>query len=253
MNIGETIQYDNRLKITRVLNDIYLLDDADSGTGYVVIGQDKALVIDTCNGKQDFAAVVRSLTDLPTVVVNTHAHPDHVGGNRYFNKAYLSEAELNAYNKEDHSPCSAEMIHDGDIIDIGGKTLRCIAFPGHTEGGICLLDEADRVLFTGDSVLGRTVWMFMPNSTPISVMKQSLLRLKPYTAHVDMLLTGHSRKPDNPQLIDSLIEACDVILTGAPKDRFGQAEIWGQSLKTCFYIGEDNAQATLVFNEKTAK
>lgn len=252
MKIGETLQYDERLKITRVFEDIYLMDDADSGTGYVVVGKEKALVVDTCNGKQDFKAAVRSLTELPIVLVNTHAHGDHTGGNRFFEKALIGEAELPKYKKI-KTACPAEVIKTGDIIDLGGKTIEEIDFPGHTPGGICLLDREDRVMFTGDSVLGRTLWMFMDNSVNISTLKKSLENLNTYRDKFDYLLTGHSRKVDDPKYIDALIDACDVILAGEPKERFGTFKVLLGKLPVCYYIGEDGNQATLVYRKKLAK
>ncbi len=244
MKLGQSVQYDDRLKITRVLEDVYLLCDADDGTGYLVIGQEKALVIDTCNGEQDYHAAIRSLTDLPLVLVNTHAHGDHVGGNRFFDKALLGEAELPYYGVPE---CPAQAIREGDVFDLGGKTLEVILCPGHTPGGVCLLDRKDRVLFTGDSVLGRTVWMFMENSVSIATFRQSLLHLLDYRDQFDVLLTGHGTKLDDPVYIDNLLEACDVILAGRPEERFGKYEVWGQTKRCCYYIGEDGKQATLVF------
>lgn len=255
MEIGEKTQYDERLKITRAFEDVYLLDDADDGSGYVVLGKEKALVVDTCNGLQDFYAAVRSLTNLPVVLVNTHAHRDHVGGNRYFERALIGEAELPVYldGRKKNGFCEADIIREGDIIDLGGKTVEAISFPGHTPGGICLLDRADRIMFTGDSVLGRTVWLFMPNSVPVSEMKKSLEHLNTWRSEFDWLLTGHSRKIDDPRYIDELIGACDAILTGGPAERFGQVEIWGDKLDCCYYTGEDGMQSTLVFRKDLAR
>lgn len=255
MKIGEKIRYDERLKITRVFENIWLLDDADNGSGYVVTGNDKALVVDTCNGMQDYLAAVRSLTDLPVVLVNTHAHGDHVGGNRYFEKALIGEAELPEYEEyvQESGCCRAEVIREGDIIDLGGKTVEAVSFPGHTPGGICLLDREDRVLFTGDSVLGRTVWLFMDNSVPVSEMKKSLIHLNTRRGEFDWLLTGHSRKIDDPGYIDELIDACDVILAGGPAERLGQVEIWEQTWECCYYTGEDGMKSTLVYRKDLAR
>lgn len=244
MRIGEQVMYGERLKITRVAEEIWLLDDADNGTGYVCAGAERAAVIDTCNGEQNYYEAVRTLTDLPLIVINTHAHGDHVGGNRFFEEAYLSKEELPYYRAEEL--CPAKPLSDGDVIDLGGKTLRVILFPGHTPGGICLLDEKDRVLFTGDSILGRTVWMFMKNSVPVTEMRRSLDRLDPFRAAFDTLLTGHSRRPNSPDLIDALKDACDVVIAGAPADRFGTSEIRGRAFRHCTYPGEEGMTATLV-------
>ncbi|MDD2647742.1 MAG: MBL fold metallo-hydrolase [Eubacteriales bacterium] len=247
IEINETLQYGKRLKITRVFKDVYLLNDADNGTGYLVIGSEKALVIDTCNGRQNYKKAIRSLTDLPLILVNTHAHGDHTDGNRFFEKTLIGEKELPYY---DVGECPAEIIQDGDLIELGGKTIEAISFAGHTPEGICLLSRKDRCLFTGDSVLGRTVWMFMPNSVSIDTLRQSLIKLSAFKGEFDYLLTGHGTKADPPEYIDRLIEACDIILKGEPKERFGTCNIWGREFPCCYYTGEDGMRATLVYNPK---
>jgi len=42
------------------------------------------------------------------------------------------------------------LLHDGDIIDLGGRRLEVICTPGHSPGSMCLLDRQNRILFTGD-------------------------------------------------------------------------------------------------------
>ena len=70
-----------RLKIQRINDHIWLLNDHDDGTGYLVTGTDKALVIDTMYGQEDLKEAVKNLTDLPLMLVNTHGHFDHTYGN----------------------------------------------------------------------------------------------------------------------------------------------------------------------------
>ena len=73
-----------RLKIQQINDHIWLLNDHDDGTGYLITGTDRALVIDTMYGQEDLKEAVRTLTDLPPVLVNTHGHFDHTYGNLYF-------------------------------------------------------------------------------------------------------------------------------------------------------------------------
>ena len=72
---------------------IYLMDEAHEATGYLVVGKDKACLIDTMNGITDVGAAVRKLTDKPLVVVNTHGHWDHIGGHRRFDTIAVFETE----------------------------------------------------------------------------------------------------------------------------------------------------------------
>ena len=74
----------NRTEIQRINDHIWLLNDHDDGTGYLVTGTDKALVIDTMYGQEDLKEAVKTLTDLPLMLVNTHGHFDHTYGNLYF-------------------------------------------------------------------------------------------------------------------------------------------------------------------------
>ncbi|MBQ9009791.1 MAG: MBL fold metallo-hydrolase [Clostridia bacterium] len=85
---------DNELFIKEVRPGIFLMDEAHEATGYLVVGQDRACVIDTMNGYTDLGRAVRELTDKPLRVVNTHGHPDHIFGNVYFDEAYMHPADL---------------------------------------------------------------------------------------------------------------------------------------------------------------
>ena len=57
-----------------------LIDDAGSSCAYLITGKEKALLIDTLNGVENLADIVRTITDLPVMVVNTHGHIDHAAG-----------------------------------------------------------------------------------------------------------------------------------------------------------------------------
>ncbi len=63
----------------------------------LIIGQTSALLIDTGYGFGHLARFVRSLTDLPLTVVNTHGHFDHVGGNFQFDQVWMAPAERAIY------------------------------------------------------------------------------------------------------------------------------------------------------------
>lgn len=51
-------------------------------------------------------------------------------------------------------PCdSYTCVHDGDLLDYGGRKLRCIATGGHTPGHLCLWDDETHTMFLGDHIL----------------------------------------------------------------------------------------------------
>ena len=95
-----------------------------------------------------------------SLVVNTHCHFDHIGGNYLFDDAEIAVHEMdaismknkddlgtsiNAFENEANSRVDIEL-KDGDEI----RGFKVIHTPGHTSGGICLWDGVN--LISGDTV-----------------------------------------------------------------------------------------------------
>ena len=68
---------------------------------YLIIGPEKAMLIDTAYGLGNLHGLVDEITgSMPLIVVNTHTGPDHVLGNVLFDKIYCHEYETeNIKNK----------------------------------------------------------------------------------------------------------------------------------------------------------
>ena len=80
-------------EILSVNDHIWLLNDNNEATGYVIAGTRYAAVIDTMIGLVDVRAITEELTDLPLTLINTHGHIDHIGGNWGFEKAFMNLAD----------------------------------------------------------------------------------------------------------------------------------------------------------------
>lgn len=155
---------------------------------FLVLGAERAALIDSGMGVADIGAIVSSLTDLPVTVINSHAHWDHIGGNEAFDEIWIHEAEAgglvngvpNATLRPWFAPerlrgplpegVTAETIsypptpatgtlQGGEEIDLGGRCLEVIHAPGHSPGGIALWDEGSRVLFTTDVAYPCTLYV----------------------------------------------------------------------------------------------
>ena len=138
------------LFIKELMPGIYLLDEGHMASGYLVVGEEKACVIDTMNGLNDIHAAVRKITDKPIILINTHGHPDHIFGNIYFKEeAYLNPKDLEMAESFKNHPEFAKAceergvsmppfkpVNEGDVFDLGGRTLEVYELPGHTLLGL---------------------------------------------------------------------------------------------------------------------
>jgi hydroxyacylglutathione hydrolase len=177
---------------------------------YLVVGKEKALLIDTGNPGNIAPDDIKALTPLPLLVVNTHAHPDHSGCNDAFGKVYIHEADVEAAKRYGRNT-ELIPIKEGYVFDLGGKKLEVIAVPGHTPGSICLLDAQEKLLISGDTANGET-WMHISN-LPLETYKKSMERLLKRKDQYDALLPGHGEaRPVS--YAEELVACADEILAG---------------------------------------
>ncbi|MFC5997475.1 MBL fold metallo-hydrolase [Quadrisphaera sp. GCM10027208] len=89
-------------------------------------------------------------------VVDTHVHADHVSGGPALAEQVGAEYHLPPEDAGGVVPFPNRPLHDGDVLDLGGATVRTMTMhlPGHTPGTTALLVN-DRLLLSGDTVFVR--------------------------------------------------------------------------------------------------
>ncbi len=203
--------------ISEIAEQTFEIDEFDCASCFLLIGQDKAMLIDTGVGIGDLAGAVRQLTDKPLITVITHGHVDHVGNAWQFDACYLNEkdwgqtgrkpdprgdvtqrrryADMIAHRQQgDHPryPYDPQVdirewerqpnwlpLCDGDRFDLGGgRVITAHACPGHTPGQIALLDASTRILFVGDAVNGNIMFMSKPGQPGFTSVEKAHEALK---------------------------------------------------------------------------
>jgi glyoxylase-like metal-dependent hydrolase (beta-lactamase superfamily II) len=210
---------------------------------YLVVGSERALLFDTGLGIGDMKTVVRELTELDPIVVNSHTHYDHVGGNHLFDVVYgvdtdYTRASARGRTHEEVAEFVGEgwiwkptppgfspegyvgppfeitkTIGDGEIIDLGDRRLEVLLTPGHAPDSLCLLDRENRLLFTGDTFYPATLYAHLEGSN-IPQYLESAERLAGLVGDVDHLLTSHNEPLVSPDYLVRLRDALDAIATG---------------------------------------
>ena len=190
---------------------IFLLRGVDTGShSYLIRGDYKNALIDP-GLDRTFSELQKSLLVLGIkirdidVVINTHEHYDHMGGNRYFQNYALIAAHRFAAVKITVEDRYVTLYKSGDLnepppkvylwledkcrLDLGNYVLDVIHTPGHTSGSICIYEPGHKVLFTGDTVYAEGTLFYISESGSVGDYVNSIGRLA--TLKVDMIYPGH--------------------------------------------------------------
>lgn len=190
-NMAEKIICDNYHKIEKITDSIFRIDESGIANSYLILGDEKALLIDSGCGVGSILSAVQSITDLPVIMAVTHAHCDHAGGRNWFKSYYVmkndnkfiydflssafasrfllkSMKDLDIKNIS-KKPYGAQKItfNDGIFFDLGNRVVKTINTPGHTFGSTVFIDEKDKMMFTGDNV-NPFLWLQLSGSATLS-------------------------------------------------------------------------------------
>ncbi len=221
---------------------------------YLIGGQEAAVLLDTGMGIGNIQAVASQLTDQPIMVVNSHHHYDHVGDNHRFEHVAIHEAEAGFLEQEAPEellldamrpenvlgalpdgfdparykivPSRADrLLHEGDALELGGRCLRVLHTPGHSPGSICLLNEEEGLLFTGDTVYAGPLYVQFDHSD-FEVYRQTMDRLRDLAQDLQLVLPSHNQTPLDPHILVEMSEGFEQIAMGAARWQPIQS-VWG--------------------------
>ncbi len=199
----------------------------DSGVRFFLFcGSDRAALIDSGMNTPDAKIIAQEFTDLPMILINTHADPDHISGNAAFEEAYMSPDEEDNY-RENGGRGGIIPVKEGDVIDLGDRPLRIIDIPGHTPGSIAILDEKNRILVSGDSVEDAKVFMFGERRNLQDYIR-SMKHLEEYTGLFDEVYPMHGSFPVKSDMVGKMAEGAKQIAEGKASGR--KVEFFGREI-----------------------
>lgn len=217
---------------------------------FLVVGDDRSLLFDTGMGIGDIRDVVNRLTDRPVVVVNSHSHWDHIGDNWQFDRIWIHEAEASllpvgvrnerirpaltpegftgmppvGFDPDNFSirgSTTERTLAGGDSIDLGGRTLRVIHSPGHSPGGITLLEERTGIALVGDAVYAGRLYAHLPSSDPV-VYRATLTSLADLAPSLRTLYPSHGDYPLEPGFLVDVARGNEEVWQGRRPDNIEQ-------------------------------
>ena len=188
---------------------IWHITDGHNNYCTLISGSQKAILFDTMMGFGDLKGYIAQLTDFEPMVINSHCHYDHIGGNYQFDRVWMCELDfplmaewqkqipaLEQYFQADlSSTCNLTLdmarvcaIAPFTLLDLGGRTVQVIALPGHTAGCIGLLCQEEKLLLAGDAISPQ-MCLYFPDSLPLETYVDTLHFLR--SLDFDSFLLAH--------------------------------------------------------------
>jgi glyoxylase-like metal-dependent hydrolase (beta-lactamase superfamily II) len=192
-----------------------ILSDGDHT--YLLEGDKEALVIDSGYGAGNIREYCQTLTKKPVrYIANTHDHFDHTANNAYFERAYMSEGT----RKKATIPFPSfagiifprdypiTVIGDGYKFQLGNREIEVFLIPNHGAGGTAYLDRRERILFSGDEILGLNVSL----NCSVEQFEKNMLKIAAHRKEYDRLCAGPGIF--DASYVDKFLENAQYILAG---------------------------------------
>lgn len=206
---------------------------------YLLEGSEKSLLIDTGYAIGNLRKFVETLTDKPVLVINTHFHPDHAGGNGEWESVMMSKnapedfpsmaATAGDMDALPHPDYEKVYLDDGAVIDLGGRVIEVkLAENCHCNSSLYLLDKTKRMMFLGDEIDPAQVLLYDNSHNPeiarrysfkdtLANYRRNLLWVKSHDGDYDWLLGNHNGAPLAKRYVDDGIALIDAIYGGTAK------------------------------------
>ena len=199
-----------------------------SETLYIVEGDDRAVLIDTGTVIPGLDEIVEGIISKPYDVILTHVHPDHAGGCSNFDEIWICKAD------EPSLPAMApgfdgkvNYLEEGQVIDLGGRTLEVLFTPGHTAGSVTFMDNANHYGFSGDSFGNGNLLLGTDFSTMIATCRKTLDYMQ--ANDIYYLYNGHfmGSNHETTKRVYDLECICGELLSGEIEGEQGRAGMGG--------------------------
>ena len=164
-------------------NNVYIVYNAGSLEGYV---------IDPGYEAEKLASLIKKRSLKIKAIILTHFHYDHAdAAGRLQKLCGIPEICIHALDAKHLKGHYDRKLRDGDVLTLGDERLDLVHTPGHSPGGICLLDKKGKNAFTGDTIFPTdTGYVTFKGGSPESMM-ESIKKLDLLLDDSYMIWPGH--------------------------------------------------------------
>jgi glyoxylase-like metal-dependent hydrolase (beta-lactamase superfamily II) len=171
------------------------------GTNQYIVGRDSAVIIDVAlssDGNMDGIIEQAEAMGAKKIdkILLTHIHIDHCGGALALKKRTGAKIGIH-HSRAGHLGGEDFQYGDNDRIAFGGGELEVLHTPGHESGHCCFYESGDKVLFSGDNILGYGTAVIHPPDGNMTDYLRSLERLLEFS--ISLILPGHGPLVGKPE------------------------------------------------------
>ena len=229
---------------------------------YLVVGEEGALIDSGYGDEGSISSLLDYINNISglrlTFIVITHAHPDHISGAARLRKE--TGARIVLHYAEHTDLAVDKVVAEGDIISLNGIDLEVVHTPGHNPGHICLYMRRERIMFSGDHVVGLGTTAINPPNGDMAQYIDSLRKLLAYD--IELICPGHGPPLRQPrrrleELIEHRIEREEQVIDGLRQGKATVkelvAEIYPEIAGFLYKIAKGQVHAHLIKLEREGK
>lgn len=269
---------------------VHVVAEPGHACSWLVRGSERSMLLDTGLGLASVRDAIAPVVHGEVVVVNSHSHFDHVGGNAEFGERLIHElgerllaepvprkllesyalgcaglgarfeaflaldrvdgwflvgpdetvrswppagVDLDAWRIEPPPPTG--VLRDGDVLELGGRSLRVLHTPGHAPDHVCLVDERSGILFAQDQAYYGPHLLYFDDSDVVAFARSARRLADEVSAAVRVVYAAHCLRPAlPPRFLRELADAAEEVAAGEARLAPGQG-LFGEPVLAADY------------------
>jgi glyoxylase-like metal-dependent hydrolase (beta-lactamase superfamily II) len=171
------------------------------GTNQYVVGKENVIVIDVAlSADSNLDGILEQVEAMGAKKIDkillTHIHNDHCGGALALRKRCGARLGIHR-SRRGYLGGEDFQYDDNERISFGEGELHVLHTPGHESGHCCFYESGDKVLFSGDNILGYGTAVIHPPDGNMTDYLKSLERLLGFD--ISLILPGHGPLIGKPE------------------------------------------------------